>query len=251
MATDRDKPLGCKSYGSIGHLPNSRLGSGDWHVHEGQARIACVKPRDRHDRIIVTEKLDGSNVGVAKVGGQIVALGRAGYTAMSSPYEQHQFFAHWVESETERFAALLNEGERVCGEWLLLAHGTRYRIDNPARLFVAFDLMRGQKRAPWNEVATRCGDAGVETAVVISDGPPISAEQAMRQLAPAFPADDELEGAVWRVERNGSFDFMAKWVRPDKQDGKYLRGIGSDADLWNIQMPTFWAHVKRNRSIAP
>lgn len=250
MSTDRDKPLGCKSYGSIGHLPNSRLGAGDWHVHEGQARIACVKPRDRHDRIIVTEKLDGSNVGVAKVDGRIMALGRAGYTAMSSPYDQHRFFAHWVESETDRFAALLDEGERVCGEWLMLAHGTRYRILDPTRLFVAFDLMRGQKRAPWNDVVARCDAAGVETARMISDGPPISAGQAMRQLVPAFEAADELEGAVWRVERKGTFDFMAKWVRPDKQDGKYLRGIGGDADLWNIDLSTFWNHVKRERSLA-
>jgi hypothetical protein len=35
------KPLNAKAYGSIGHLPMSRLGPGDWSVHEGQARILC------------------------------------------------------------------------------------------------------------------------------------------------------------------------------------------------------------------
>lgn len=250
MSIDRDKPLGRKSYGSIGHLPNSRLGSGDWHVHEGQARIACEKPRDKHDRIVVTEKLDGSNVGVAKVNGDIVAIGRAGYTAMSSPYEQHRFFAFWVEREREKFAALLTEGERVCGEWLLLSHGTRYRIDDPARLFVAFDLMAGEKRAPWDDVISRCEASDIGTVRVISDGPPLSAEAAMERLEPAFVAEDELEGAVWRVERKGAFDFMAKWVRPTKQDGKYLKGIGTDADLWNMPLKLFWSYVNSGRAAA-
>ncbi|WP_202614648.1 RNA ligase family protein, partial [Escherichia coli] len=76
-----EKPLGRKAYGSIPHLPGSRLGPADHHCHEGQARICCEKPRDRHDRIIVTEKLDGGNVAIAKVNGAIFALGRAGYLA--------------------------------------------------------------------------------------------------------------------------------------------------------------------------
>jgi len=54
-----DKPLGRKTYGHIPHLPGSRTGPGDHMCHEGQARIATVKTRDKHDTVIVTEKLDG------------------------------------------------------------------------------------------------------------------------------------------------------------------------------------------------
>ena len=49
---------------------------------EGQKAIACEKLRDKHDRIIVQEKLDGSNVGIAKIDGNIMALTRAGYMAL-------------------------------------------------------------------------------------------------------------------------------------------------------------------------
>ena len=49
----RTKPLGRRAYGSIGHLPDSRMGPGDHHVHEGQARICTEKVRDRHDLVIV------------------------------------------------------------------------------------------------------------------------------------------------------------------------------------------------------
>ena len=36
------------------------------------------------------------------------------------------------------------------------------------------------------------------------------------------------EGVVYRVEREGRVDFLAKFVRSDKEDGKYL-----DTELWN------------------
>ena len=51
------KPLGGKSYGSVPHLIGSRRGPMDFGVNEGQQRICCEKKRDRHDTIIVQEKL--------------------------------------------------------------------------------------------------------------------------------------------------------------------------------------------------
>ncbi len=79
------KPLGRKSYGSIPHLPESRMGSADHKISEGQAIIATKKKRDKHDVVIVQEKLDGSNVGIAKKNGEIIALTRSGYIANTSP----------------------------------------------------------------------------------------------------------------------------------------------------------------------
>ena len=59
---NNNKPLGRKNYGSIPHLPGSRMGEADHKCSEGQARIATEKARDKHDRVICQEKLDGSNV---------------------------------------------------------------------------------------------------------------------------------------------------------------------------------------------
>ena len=105
-----DKPLGAKAYGSIGHLPNSRLGPGDHRVADGQGRICTEKVRDARDRIVVQEKLDGSCVAVAKLQGKVVALGRAGYLAKDSPYLMHQLFDWWARREAKRFDTLLEEG---------------------------------------------------------------------------------------------------------------------------------------------
>ena len=123
-----EKPLGQKAYGSIPHLPGSRRGPADKGLSEQQAQICTHRARDKHDIVTVQEKLDGSNCSVAKVNGRIVALGRAGYLAESSPFPQHHLFAKWVAANESRFSALLDEGERCCGEWLAQAHSTRYSL---------------------------------------------------------------------------------------------------------------------------
>lgn len=170
------KPLGRKNYGSIGHLPGSRLGSGDHHVHEGQARIACEKERPA-DFIIVQEKLDGSNVGVARLeDGSVVALSRAGYLAQTSPHQQHHRFAAWVRDREEMFRSLLETGQRVVGEWLDVAHGTRYEL--PHEPFVVLDLMVGAERALWIDVDDWAEDAGLPMPCILGIGSAMSVEAA-------------------------------------------------------------------------
>jgi hypothetical protein len=215
------KPLGFKNYGSIGHLPGSRLGPGDHKVPDGQARICLEQTRDAHDRVIVTEKLDGSNVGVALKDGQLLALGRAGYLASQSPYEMHHLFAHWVRLNAERFRSCLQEGERVVGEWLALAHGTLYEL--PHEPFVVFDLFLTQQRYPYNDMLARCSPGNFVHPRLIHDGGAFSLEKLLPQLERSgHGALDAVEGAVYRVERKGQVDFLAKWVRPSKEDGRYL-----------------------------
>src|SRR5436305_14145916 len=132
------KPLGAKAYGSIPHLPGSRMGPGDHHVSPGQAIICCEKARDRHDVIVLREKLDGSCVSVARIDDQIYPLTRAGYIASNSPYYQPMLFYNWVWEHHSRFMKILENGESLCGEWLAQAHGTRSRL--PHEPLVLFDL---------------------------------------------------------------------------------------------------------------
>lgn len=226
------KPLGIKAYGSIAHLPGSRMGPADHHCHEGQARICTEKARDKHDRIIVQEKLDGSCVSVAKIDGALVALGRSGYLASSSPYEQHQMFAAWVGHNDHRFDMVINDGERIVGEWLAQAHGTRYALTHEP--FVPFDIMRGGQRLTFDEVRGRVLSVGFTQPRLLCDGQPYSIAQAIRAIETSgHGAIDPVEGAVWRVERKGVVDFLAKYVRPDKVDGSYLELVTGKEPVWN------------------
>lgn len=228
------KPLGQKAYGSIPHLPGSRMGPADHHCHEGQAAIATEKLRDGHDRVVVQEKLDGSCVAVAKIDREIVALGRSGYLATTSPYEQHHIFAAWVQDNRDRFGELLLDGERVVGEWLAMAHGTLYDLTD-REPFVAFDLIFGGERATVYQANLRLTTLGFSVPHVISDGPPLSVAAAIAALGPSgfYGALDTPEGAVWRVERDNKVDFLVKYVRPDKVDGKYFANVTGSVDVWN------------------
>jgi hypothetical protein len=246
------KPLGIKNYGSIPHLPGSRMGPGDHTCHEGQARIATEKARDKNDEILVTEKLDGSNVGVARIGDSIIPIGRAGYPAISSPYIQHRYFAEWAYENTERFMAVLVMGERLVGEWLAQAHGTKYKLFHEP--FVAIDLMYKHIRLPHDEFKSRIWPGEFISPMLIHRGGPLSIEEAMAKLNPGgywgfHGSLEPVEGAVWRVERDKPtgkkgekervVDFLVKYVRPDKVDGKYLpeiSGISGEArnePIWN------------------
>jgi len=228
---EKQKPLGIKAYGHIPHLPGSRVGPGDHTVTPGQCRICTEKVRDRHDRVYVEEKLDGSCVAAALLNREIVPLVRAGYVAWSSPYEQHHLWADWVLRNKERFRAVLREGERLVGEWLAQAHGTRYAL--PHAPFVAFDLMEGHRREPREVFWERVSGVFVVPRLIHAGGA-VSVEEICEILEPSgHGAVDSVEGAVWRVERKGEVDFLAKWVRPDKIDGLYLPEISGKEPVWN------------------
>jgi hypothetical protein len=236
MSTTATKPLGGKCYGHIGHLPGSRMGPGDHKLNDGQARILTERARDAKDRIIVTEKLDGSNVGVARVDGILIPLIRAGYPAISSTYGQHRLFADWVFRHLGQFE-FIPEGHRVCGEWLAQAHGTRYELSHEP--FVVFDIMNRDTRWMFDDVLNACREHGLTMPTLLSDGPPCGLSRAIELLGRYghHGALDPVEGAVWRVERKGKVDFLGKYVRPGKQDGCYLPGHGSDCEVWNWHPP--------------
>jgi hypothetical protein len=98
------KPIGRKAYGSIGHLPNY-----------------------------------GSFCAVAMLNSAIVALGRAGWQADTSPYEQHRMFDHWVASTSTFFAACCATENKSSAS--AQAHST-YILRRPKRLVIRHHAAR-------------------------------------------------------------------------------------------------------------
>lgn len=139
--------------------------------------------------------------------------------------------------------AVLEDGERLVGEWLAQAHGTRYDLQHEP--FVVFDLMVGDSRLPYAEFWKRVGLKFV-TPTILNRGSPMSIECVMSLLGTYgfHGALDPVEGAVWRVERDRLtdrhsgkrkrvVDFLVKYVRPDKVDGCYLESVSGEAAVWN------------------
>ena len=250
------KPLGRKAYGSIPHLRGSRVGPGDWFLEDQQAAHMVVSARrtQRHvDRVLVTEKLDGSCCALARIGDRVVALNRAGYACDTSPYETHRGFARWVAARADRFLAALGDLERVPGEWMQVAHGTLYDIRDDEDLFVPFDVIvpgadRGlpERRLPHDEQRERFARLGLTGAKVLSDGPAVALDDALALLGEFghHGATETAEGVVYRLETNGTFNYLAKFVRPGKVDGKYLKGLSSNdvtEDVHNGPAAARWA----------
>lgn len=234
MNTPPTKPLGQRAYGSVPHLPGSRRGPGDKGLSEQQASILTTKTRDKHDLITVQEKLDGSCCSVARLDGCILALIRAGYSAIDSKYPMHHAFANWAQQHRQRFGDLLDEGERCVGEWLMQAHGTRYAIRGDP--FVIFDIMAVHDRMPAAVVKERCERQGFITPRIIHIGGAIGIEDVIPKLEPSgHGAIDPVEGAVWRCERKGEVDFLGKFVIAEKVDGKYLECVTGNGPVWNWQ----------------
>lgn len=221
-----------RSYGSIPHLFYS-CANGDKFVGTGQHRIATEKCRDSHDLVIVQEKVDGANVSVLKKDGVLIPLSRNGHTCQEATYPQLKLFHQWVMQHYEKFD-WLQEGERLCGEWMILAHGTKYDIKTP---FIAFDLMGEYGRLTYADFMRRL-PGQFDVPHLLHIGGPFSVEKAMQALGTYghHGALEETEGAVWRIERNGKIDFLAKYLRrsPDTI-GRYL----GDKEIYNLDIDKF------------
>jgi hypothetical protein len=85
----------------------------------------------------------------------------------------------------------------------------------------------------FEEFLQRVGDRLV-TPALLNDGEPVSVAQAMNVLDPSHHGSiDPIEGVIYRVERKGKVDFLAKYVRPDKVDGCYLPELSDGVPVWN------------------
>lgn len=233
------KPLNIKNYGSIPHLSSSKLGEKDYFIHEGQERILTKQKRDKHDKILVFEKYDGSNVGVAKRNGNIFALTRSGYEATKSPYRQHHAFAKWVGDHFMQFYDLLEEGERLVGEWMYQAHGTIYQIKHEPIVF--FDLFDPSNQRKTYEELKGLGLDPLFLPRLLHEGDPIAVEAlipVLNEKTPyIYPLDSNPEGMVYRVERHGQVDFLAKWVRKDYEPGRFIINVDDDKMILKQKTP--------------
>ncbi len=120
------KVLGVKNYNSIPHLSTSRLGEHDKFIHIGQEKLLTEKVRDKHDKVIVTIKYDGCNVGIVKTDNGIIAVTKSGYRCDESKHKQHRAFASYVAIHKEAFNNMMEFGDRIVGEWLHTKHSLDY-----------------------------------------------------------------------------------------------------------------------------
>ena len=230
------KPLNRKNYGSIPHLSNSKLGIGDHFIGRGKEKILTEKVRDKHDEVLVFEKYDGSNVGICKIDNRIIALTRKGYMAKTSPYKQHHLFNDWVNKDIMKWMDLLENGERIAGEWLIQVHALQYNIDvEPIVFFDHFNAENQRSQFDYlNEIAIMYD---LQLPRILHRGQAINTDCLLPILnlkTNGIWAKENPEGMIYRLERKGKVDFLAKWVRSDFEAGKYIIDKEESNIIWNI-----------------
>ncbi|WP_437905204.1 RNA ligase family protein [Sorangium sp. So ce327] len=114
------------------------------------------------------EKLDGSCVAVARLGDAVLALGREGTLAARSENPGRQMFAAWVEQRAASFRELLHPGGWLVGEWLALAHSTRYELRHEP--FVVFDAFHEGRQWTFDELDARLQGAFPRPALLHRGG---------------------------------------------------------------------------------
>ena len=231
----RLRTLKKKAYNKIGHLPGSKTGTADRHIHEREAQrltLECPKKSE----VIVQEKLDGSCVAVYRRGREILPLGREGDLTYGSRNKSRRLWADWVKINQALFIDLLSEGERLTGEWLAMVHSTRY--DDLRSPFYAFDLFDSNNKAlSYDRLTKRLQASGIKTPALLHRGEAISTDAAMALLrTKALPSRDRPEGAIWRLEVDGVPKLIAKYVRDDFEAGRFLEETTGTKSLWNWQV---------------
>lgn len=228
----RLKVLPEKAYHRIGHLPGSQTGPADRHVQprESERLTSSCNPGCE---IIVQEKLDGSCVAIYRRGRDILALGREGDLALGSRNQSRRLWADWVQQNDDLFRGILRDGERLCGEWLAMAHGTRYNdVHEP---FYAFDLFNSNNvPQAYDSLQERLLGTGIPSPALLHRGAPISVERALEQLRiKGMDTPDLNEGIIWRLEQDDRRKQIAKYVRPGFQPGIYLQEVSQKSTIWN------------------
>lgn len=213
----RKRALGNKvipsNYPTIQHLPNSKMRDDDDScLNEREVEYLTKKTRLKDDVVIVTEKVDGCNVGVLRDGDSLIPLMRRGYEVSTSPHEFIRMFADFVRQNEYRFMSLLSDGERVCGEWMIKTHTIQYHMKHEP--FICFEIIRDKERVRYLDARKRLLDNGFVCAGLVHYGTAIPVNTAVEMLGDGFHgAVGQPEGVVYRYENaKQGWLFNAKFV---------------------------------------
>ena len=100
-----------------------------------------------------------------------------------------------------------------------------------------FDIMVKSERMNYHSFLLRVLPMGFTVPRLIHIGDSYPLEKAMQAIKTSgHGAIDEVEGAVWRVERNEKVDYLVKFVRPEKKDGIYLPENNNGITIWNTDL---------------
>ena len=188
------------------HLEGSRLQPGDHDL--AQVPLDALAGRF----VVVEEKLDGANAGVALGADGRLRLQSRGHALTGGPRERHfDLFKRWAGAHASTLARVCAGGLTVYGEWLYAKHTVFY--DALPHYFLEFDVRDPDGRF-WSTARRQahlaaCGASAVVRAV------PVLWQGVLRdpRALPAMVAPSLYKTAAWRARLAASAE--ASGVAPD------------------------------------
>lgn len=223
-----------RSYGHISHLTGSKMiDKEDKLIGVNEEAWMTQWRKSFEDLVIITEKVDGCNVGVLKMHGKLYPIQKKGYDVRTSSFEWLRGFSYFLECNENRFDRLLKEGERACGEWMIKTHTLTYNLKTEP--FILFDIIEGEKRVKYNEMIRRSKEFGFTNPGLVHMGEAMPTEIAMKIMGIGYHGvvGFEPEGIVYRYETPDHFVCSAKFVA-NRKLGKEETFQGNDDTAYNI-----------------
>ncbi|MDR2166390.1 MAG: RNA ligase family protein [Clostridiales bacterium] len=189
-----------RAFARVQHLPGSKMiDAQDKLLGAEQVKWLTLRRRTNADTVIITEKIDGMNGAILRRNGLLHPLIRKGYDCRANPLPWINDFAKFVEDNAARFLSVLEEGERLCGEWMVKTHTLSYRL--PHEPFIAFDLIKDAERMPYLAFRERIAKGDFIAAGLIHLGEAMPTEMALQLMGAGYHGViGAPEGLVYRYE---------------------------------------------------
>ncbi|MEZ4400529.1 MAG: RNA ligase family protein [Kofleriaceae bacterium] len=173
------------------HLEGSRLQPGDHDL--AQVPLAALAGA----YVVVEEKLDGANCGIALDADGRLRLQSRGHVLTGGPRERHfDLFKRWAAAHAGALAAVCRGGATLYGEWLYAKHTVFY--DQLPHYFMEFDL-RDADGQFWSTARRQAHLAAVGAAHAVRSVPVLWAGQLDDpQALPGLVAPSLYKSARWR-----------------------------------------------------
>lgn len=166
-------------------------------------------------QVVITEKMDGENTSVYKDMCHARSIDSA-----------HKEYHSWLLNYIRSFQYLLNEDERVCGEYLFAKHSIYY--ENLPSYFMVFSIWNSEQCLSWEDTINRTKELGLITVPILYEGL-YSKENVDKSIQTV--SDRNGEGIVMRLASDYNYNDFNKSII------KYVRANHVQTDEhWSSQM---------------
>jgi atypical dual specificity phosphatase len=174
----------------------------------------------------VEEKMDGANVGISIVDGQLAVQNRSHYVNEETS-EQFKPLKAWLQAHSDELWTILQPSWVLYGEWLHLKHSIHYtRLPDRFMLYDIWDGGRGVFLDAAAIDALVAGTTLVRTRVMFQGPTTLKDLVALASSAPSAFYDGPVEGVYVRAEKDGAVTHRGKIVRTD-----FLERAGAGAEV--------------------